>query len=65
MLCFLRTDYEEMCTFGERPWPKPEILAAAWLSIAIYAIGVPVMYATMLFKWHMTLDDALNFLTKV
>ena len=62
--CFLRTDYEEQCTFGSRPWPEPPIMVAAWLAIILYGIAVPLLYAWLLTRKSMAQSEALNFLTK-
>ena len=62
--CFLRTDYEEQCTFGSRPWPEPSIMVAAWLAIILYGIAVPLLYAWLLTRKSMAQSEALDFLTK-
>lgn len=62
--CLLRTDYEEQCTFGARPWPEPHILVVAWLAIIFYGIAVPALYAWLLARKSMAQSEALGFLTK-
>ena len=65
--CFLRTDYEEQCTldFAGRPFPKVSVVLAAWLAIAVYAVGVPLLYAILLGRRHAwSLGHALDFLTE-
>ena len=63
--CFLRTDYEELCHSEAISSAKNAgVVAAAWLDIIIYALGVPLAYAALLFGQRTALDEALNFLTK-
>ena len=50
-ICFLREDYEVECTgtlFGRAAAP-PDVLAAAWLAVFLWAVGVPVGYLILLF----------------
>lgn len=69
-VCFLREHLQEQCTEtlpfgGDRLWPRLEIVAAAWLAIAIYGVCVPALYAALLLLGRRAaLDDALAFLTK-
>ena len=48
--CFLREDYEVQCTgtFFGRAVPPADVLAAAWVAIAVWAVGVPLLYAALL-----------------
>jgi len=63
--CFLRTDYEELCHSEAISSAKNEgVVAAAWLAIVLYALGVPLLYMLLLFRRRAALDETLNFLTK-
>jgi len=63
--CFLRTDYEELC-YSEAisSAESSALVAAAWLAITLYALGVPLLYAVLLLGQRKALDKALGFLTK-
>ena len=50
--CFLREDFQVECIgslFG-RPSAPPSVLAPAWAAVAVWAVGVPLMYAALLLK---------------
>jgi len=50
-VCFLRADYEVECTgwlFG-RPAAPPDVQTASWTAIVLWAIGVPLVYAALLY----------------
>jgi hypothetical protein len=44
-LCFLREDYAVECINGAHP---PAVKAAAWVAIVCYALGVPLLFASVL-----------------
>ena len=49
--CFLREDYEIVCTgtFLGRAAPPADVLAAAWLTVVVWAVGAPLLYAALLY----------------
>jgi len=60
-ICFLREDYAVECT-GKGPLSAPpSVLAAAWTAIAIWAVGVPLLYVVLLAK-EGTLSGSLGLL---
>ena len=60
--CFLREDYEEQCTgtFLGRAAPASDVLAASSVAIAVWAVGVPLLYATLLHAWSRRGDAELT-----
>ena len=50
--CFLREDYEVECTaaFRGRAVPPLDVLAAAWFTVLVWAVGVPLLYVSLLLR---------------
>jgi hypothetical protein len=61
--CFLRDHLTELCTFGQRPWPRPEVVGVATVAVACYGVGVPLLYASLLCWRAGAIGAAVTFLT--
>jgi len=60
-ICFLHEDYAVECTgFGPASAPA-DVLWSAWVAIAVWAVGVPLLYAVLLFN-KKRLHESLGFL---
>ena len=60
-ICFLHEDYAVECSgFGPASAPA-DVLWSAWVAIAVWAVGVPLLYAVLLFN-KKRLHESLGFL---